>query len=205
MCKGTSSRPAATQDALLSEGAAPGATSVKRGARGGDSAPSGSEAPSFSPSLCALGEGLAFALSQMANRRKPLQVALLVIGIAALFLYPLMILWPAGFAWSPRQSEYEQMMVGIYGTLGVFLIWASRKPEAHLSLIWFTVWSSVVHGGIMAVQAIVYPNEHEHLIGDVPFLLVAAIVLAVLTPRGVTKGAMNLGESRKADTAKRAA
>lgn len=68
----------------------------------------------------------------------------------------------------------------------MFLLWASREPEAHLSLIWFTVWSSAVHGGIMAVQAIVDPAEHGHLPGDVAALFLVAMVLAVLTPRGVS-------------------
>ena len=75
------------------------------------------------------------------------------------------------------------MIVGIYATLGVFLIFAARDPLAHRSLIWFTVWSSVIHGGIMAVQALA-PNSHGHLVGDVPALLVVAIVLAMLMPRG---------------------
>ena len=104
-----------------------------------------------------------------------------------LLVYPLMKLWPSGWAWKPPQSEYEQMIVGIYATLGVFLIVASRKPEDHLSLIWFTVWSSLVHGGIMAVQALVYPGEHAHLVGDVPALFLIAAVLAILTPMGVTR------------------
>jgi hypothetical protein len=119
----------------------------------------------------------------MANRRKYLQIALLVFGIIALLLYPLMLFWPSGWAWTPGQHEYEQMMSGIYATLGVFLIWASREPEAHLTFIWFTVWSSVVHGGIMAIQSIVDHSERGHLIGDVPALFIVAIVLAVLTPR----------------------
>ena len=99
----------------------------------------------------------------MRDRRKYLQGALLVFGVIALLLYPLMLLWSSGWAWTPGQHEYEQMIIGIYATLGVFLIWASRDPEAHLSLIWFTVWSSVVHGGIMGVQAIVDPTERGHL------------------------------------------
>jgi hypothetical protein len=119
----------------------------------------------------------------MANRRKYLQVALFTFGIVALLLYPLMLFWPSGWAWMPGQHEYELMMVGIYATLGVFLIWASREPEAHLSLIWFAVWSSVVHGGVMAILAIVDHSERGHLIGDVPALFIGAIVLAVLTPR----------------------
>jgi len=123
----------------------------------------------------------------MPERNRLLRAALIVFGVAFLLVYPLMIVWPSGWAWQPSQHEYEQMIVGIYAMLGVFLIWASREPEAHLSLIWFTVWSSAVHGGIMAVQAIVDPAERGHLPGDVLALLLVAVVLAILTPRGVTR------------------
>jgi len=126
-------------------------------------------------------------------RRKKLRIALVAFGVAFLLVYPLMKFWPAGWAWQPSQHEYEQMIVGIYATLGIFLLWASREPEAHLSLIWFTVWSSAVHGGIMAVQAVVDPAERGHLPGDVAALLLVAVVLGVLTPRGgvarATRGA----------------
>ena len=119
----------------------------------------------------------------MADRDRLLRVALVVFGVAFLLVYPLMAIWPSGWTWQPSQHEYEQMIVGIYATLGVFLLRASRQPDAHLSLIWFTVWSSVVHGGIMAVQAVVDPAEHGHLPGDVAALFLVAIVLGVLTPR----------------------
>ncbi len=76
------------------------------------------------------------------------------------------------------------MIVGVYATLGVFLIIAARNPLDNLSLIWFTVWSSIVHGGIMAAQGLAYPENHGHLVGDVPALIVVAAVLAALTPRG---------------------
>jgi hypothetical protein len=128
----------------------------------------------------------------MDSRDRMLRVALVVFGVAFLLVYPLMRVWPSGWAWQPSQHEYEQMIVGIYATLGVFLIRASRQPEAHLSLIWFTVWSSAVHGGIMAVQAIVDPAEHGHLPGDVAALLLVAAVLGALTPRGVTTPARRL-------------
>jgi len=120
-----------------------------------------------------------------ADRIRWLRSALTVFGVTFLLVYPLMKIWPSGWAWQPGQHEYEQMIVGIYATLGLFLLWASRHPEAHLSLIWFTVWSSVVHGGIMAVQAVVDPAEHGHLPGDVAALFLVAIVLGALTPRGV--------------------
>jgi hypothetical protein len=120
-----------------------------------------------------------------ADRVKFLRIALIVFGlIFILGVYPLTILWPAGWAWHHTgQSLYLQMILGIYATLGVFLLIASRDPLANRSLIWFTVWSSVVHGGIMAAQSIVYPEHVGHLLGDVPALLIIAVVLAFLTPR----------------------
>jgi hypothetical protein len=114
-----------------------------------------------------------------------LRAALVLFGLIFLAgIYPLMVAWPAGWRWNPNQPEYEQMILGIYATLGVFLIIASRNPLQHRSLIWFTVWSSLVHGGIMAIQATNMPMEHGHLLGDVPALLLVAVVLAVLMPRG---------------------
>jgi hypothetical protein len=114
---------------------------------------------------------------------RSLRIALGATGVAFLLAYPLMHLWPSGWAWEPHHYEYEQMIAGIYATLGVFLIWAARAPEEHSSLIWFTVWSSVVHGGIMAVQALVDSGEHGHLVGDVPALFIVAAVLGYLMPR----------------------
>lgn len=119
------------------------------------------------------------------DRMKFLRVALIVFGLIFLVgVYPLTIVWPAGWAWhNTGQSLYLQMILGIYATLGVFLLIASRDPLANRSLIWFTVWSSVVHGGIMAAQSIVFPEHRGHLAGDVPALLIVAVVLAFLTPR----------------------
>jgi hypothetical protein len=88
------------------------------------------------------------------------------------------------------------MILGIYATLGVFLLLAARKPIEHLSLIWFTVWSSVVHGGIMLVQAVVYPEHRGHLFGDVPALLLIAVILALVTPRKAQISAPQPGEAR---------
>jgi hypothetical protein len=98
------------------------------------------------------------------------------------------MIWPSGWSWHSGQSHslphYLQMILGVCATLGVFLLMASRNPLEHLSLIWFTVWSSVVHAGIMAAQALANPEHLPHLWGDVPALLVVAAVLAFFTPRG---------------------
>jgi hypothetical protein len=116
---------------------------------------------------------------------KALRAVLVLVGLIFVFgIYPLMMFWPAGWRWIPNQPEYEQMILGIYITLGIFLLLAARAPRKHLSLIWFTVWSSAVHAAIMAWQAFQHVEEHGHFWGDIAALFLVAIVLAVLTPRG---------------------
>ena len=116
---------------------------------------------------------------------KYLRVALYVIGgLFIVGVYALMTIWPAGWGWEPRQPEYEQMIIGLYATLGVFLILAAKDPLAHRSLLWFTIWSSIVHGSIMLVQAILDETERANLIGDVPAVFLVALVLWILMPKG---------------------
>ena len=113
-----------------------------------------------------------------------LSAALTMFGIVALLLYPLAIVRPSGWAWhhgSPAANDYFMMIVGLYATLGVFLIWAARDPAAHLSLIRFTIWSSVVHAAVMAFEAVRTPMQRDHLYGDVPALVLAAVILGVLS------------------------
>jgi len=119
------------------------------------------------------------------HRLRYLRIALIVAGVMCFGLYPLMLLWPSGWSWHEGYSDYPLMIVGIYATLGVFLLVASKHPLEHLSLIWFTVWSSVVHGVIMTAQSFMHADHLGHLLGDVPALFVIAIVLALLTPRGM--------------------
>jgi hypothetical protein len=119
----------------------------------------------------------------MASPYRLLQIALVVFGAVMILLYPLALVWPSGWAWhsgAPHESQYFMMIVGIYATLGVFLINAARNPRAHLSLIWFTIWSSVVHAAIMAVQSFGHGDHLGHLWGDVPALILVAVVLSAL-------------------------
>jgi hypothetical protein len=117
------------------------------------------------------------------DKVKALRVALVAVGAIFIGAGVLLVLWPSGWRWQPHHLYYEEMILGIYATLGVFLLLAARDPLKHRSLIWFTVWSSVVHGGIMAAQALSAESHHGHLAGDVPALFIVAAVLAVLTRR----------------------
>ncbi len=129
-------------------------------------------------------------------RLRWLRIALLVSGVLCLAVWPLMLLWPSGWSWHPRGSHSEHMIVVVYAVLGVFLLRAVREPLRHRSLIWFTVWSSVAHGGLMAWQSLSDASEHGHMLGDVPALFIGAVVLGVLMPHG--SAAERLEQERKA-------
>ncbi len=118
-------------------------------------------------------------------RAELLKYALIVFGIIFCLIYPLSIVWPSGWAWhegAPYSNDYFMMIVGVYATLGIFLILASRDPDANRSLIMFTIVSSLVHAAIMAYQSLQMPEHMGHLYGDVPGLIAVAVVLYLLRP-----------------------
>lgn len=118
-----------------------------------------------------------------ADKEKYLKLALRLFGLVFLLVYPLGLIWPSGWIWHGGEGQYYfQMIVGIYFVLGIYLILAANNPSQHRSLISFTIWSSVVHAAIMAAQAFGDTSERGHLVGDVPALLLVAVVLWLLSP-----------------------
>lgn len=119
-------------------------------------------------------------------RLKYLIIALKVTGLGFILgIFVMMKIWPSAWVWTPQQAEYEQMIMGVYATLGVFLIRAARDPLANASLIGFTIWSSIVHGAIMLAQLIFDKTERLHLLGDVPALFLVAWLLWYLKPETI--------------------
>jgi hypothetical protein len=125
---------------------------------------------------------------QQQDKLKYLSIALYVFGITFIVGVPAMMMWiwPSGWGWTPAQPEYEQMIMGMYMTLGVFLVRAAKAPLANASLIWFPIWSSIVHAAIMLVQAMQDGTEKANLVGDIPALFLVAFVLWYLMPKKAT-------------------
>ena len=121
------------------------------------------------------------------SRNNPLlSIALIVFGAAFCLLYPMLVIWPSGWAWhqgSPASSDYFMMIAGVYVVLGVFMIRAARDPVANAPLVWFAVWSSVAHALVMTWESFRTPMMMGHLVGDIPFLLIIAAVLGILMQR----------------------
>lgn len=131
------------------------------------------------------------------TKDRMLKAALIAFGVIFCLAYPISIVWPSGWVWHNGQGQYYfQMICGIYAVLGIFLIIAARNPAAHRSLISFTIWSSLVHAGIMAAQAITDSRELGHLIGDVPALLFVAAALWALMRTGMKEPAQRTEAGR---------
>lgn len=109
------------------------------------------------------------------TRERALKVVLAVVGLffTAGALYGLT---------RPNIPIFPQMIAGLYGTLGIFLLLATRNPAANRSLIVFAVWVNLVHGAIMAAQSLRNAIPRSALLTDVLPIVVAAILLLVLLP-----------------------
>jgi hypothetical protein len=83
-----------------------------------------------------------------------------------------------GWKWEPYNPIYDEMIVSIYLAVGACSLAAVRDPLKHASFLWFVVWSSLTHGGVMIFHALREPMHNGHLIGDV-WILVGAIGLAL--------------------------
>ncbi|MAD67667.1 MAG: hypothetical protein CMK24_09335 [Porticoccaceae bacterium] len=112
------------------------------------------------------------------NNLSILSNTLRIFGLAFIFIIPIMKLdLFGGWAWSPAQWEYELMIQGIYMTLGIMMIISAKNPVKNSMFIWFVVWSSVVHAVIMAYQAAIAADEMGHFVGDIPVLIILALLL----------------------------
>ena len=122
-------------------------------------------------------QGISFLEGNM-NNLSILSNTLRIFGLAFIFIIPIMKLdLFGGWAWSPAQWEYELMIQGIYMTLGIMMIISAKNPVRNSMFIWFVVWSSVVHAVIMAYQAAIAADEMGHFIGDIPVLIILALLL----------------------------
>jgi drug/metabolite transporter superfamily protein YnfA len=106
------------------------------------------------------------------KRERTLKVVLVLVGLLFVAgIYPLIVML--------RQEPALAMMMSLYVTLGVFLLFASRNPSANRSLIAFTAWSSFAHAAVMAVQAyqnMIVPRE---LLGVAAFGIIGVALIAL--------------------------
>jgi hypothetical protein len=109
-------------------------------------------------------------------RERSLQILLVLSGLVCVAgLYPLGGALRDGAA--SGINRQDQMILGIYIALGVFLLIAARNPRENRSLILFAGWSTLAHDAVMIVQGIQYHDLRGDLLG---YSIVAVIGIAFI-------------------------
>jgi hypothetical protein len=113
-------------------------------------------------------------------RERALQILLVLSGLICVAgLYPLAGALRDGTA--STIARQDQMILGIYIALGVFLLMAARHPSEHRLFILFAGWSTLAHDAVMIVQGIQYHDIRGDAVGYT-IIGVVGIALIVLTP-----------------------
>ncbi|HZE79973.1 MAG TPA: DUF6632 domain-containing protein [Candidatus Polarisedimenticolia bacterium] len=112
-------------------------------------------------------------------RERALKIVLVLVGLLfCAALYPVI-----GGLRDPANSDTgDTMMMGIYASLGIFLLIAARNPAAHRSLIAFAAWSSLAHAAVMSALGFEMPSERTGFLTGSAVLVVIGIVLIALPP-----------------------
>ena len=114
-------------------------------------------------------------------------IAMIVTGFSFVVLYPeALARSAAGWVWDypSRSFPFEHMLLAVYVTLGLFLIWGARDPVRSLPLINFTIVSGVLHATAMFIDASRMPSMASHLTpsGDVVGTYLAPVILTLFHP-----------------------
>ena len=112
-------------------------------------------------------------------RERALQAVLVLVGL----LFSAAILPVIGGLRDPLNSDTgDTMMMGLYCTLGVFLLLAVRNPSANRSLIAFAAWSSFAHAAVMSTLGFEIPAQRSGFLGGSAVLVVIGVLLIALRP-----------------------
>jgi len=113
-------------------------------------------------------------------RQRALQITLVLVGL----LFSAAVLPVVGGLRDPAHSDTgDTMMMGLYCTLGIFLLIAARNPSAHRSLIAFAAWSSFAHAVVMSTQGFEIPSQRSGFLIGSAVLVVIGLALIVLAPQ----------------------
>ena len=114
-------------------------------------------------------------------RDRALRVVLVLAGLLFTALaYPLVAM---------GLDETLQMMLSLYVTMGIFLLIAARRPEAHRSLIAYAGWANLAHAAVMVVQSVHDVGERMHLLIGVTGFGIIGLALVALGPKGPVEAA----------------
>lgn len=114
------------------------------------------------------------------NRERTLKIILVVVGVAQFGGS----LWSFVNTWMrlPR-SIATPMLESVMMTLGVFLVLASRNPQAYRSVILYGGWANLAHATVMTAMAIPVATQRAELLIPAALAAVGGALLLIFAPR----------------------
>lgn len=106
-------------------------------------------------------------------------------------LFAMNYFYPHGFAWGieteTQWHPYVWMMFSLYLAWCYLLVREAKKPADAGLLFDFGIISSILHGLVMVVLAIMmWEHEMPHMWADIPMIFAVAYVLWLYHPKRVT-------------------
>ncbi len=127
-------------------------------------------------------------------RERGLKVVLVLVGLAFIAGAYLLLKSLLG-QWDMVPGD--QMILGIYVPMGVFLLLAARNPSANRTLILCVGWINLAHDAVMTVQWYQNPKGAPSDVLGLSILALISLALIVLAPpapkRETTSGAGEAG------------
>lgn len=140
---------------------------------------------------------------------KNASLAMKVVGWLCLVALPLSaVIYPPGVWWGGATPDicipvlvdhppspfhglhpYAFMLIAMYASYGFLMLRGAGKPLRNVALFDYGIYANLLHGGIMIPMAFIYPNEHAHLWGDIPFAALLVFICIKWHPRKVEQAA----------------
>lgn len=112
-------------------------------------------------------------------KERLLKIVLVLVGL----LFTAAIYPAIGGVLDPAHSDTgDTMMMGLYCTLGIFLLIAVWNPSAHRTLIAFAAWSSFAHAIVMSLLGLKIASERSGFLTGSAVLVAIGVTLIVLAP-----------------------
>ena len=128
--------------------------------------------------------------NEITRRALPLMIRLTAVGYLAFFVPDLILatthhidtlppLFARLFDWGEGGDAVAVMFATVYVVWALFLFAAASDPLANRLFLDFNLTANAAHFGVMAVMAVVMPDDHHHLTGVLALALLTTVPVAV--------------------------
>jgi hypothetical protein len=114
------------------------------------------------------------------------QIVLVIVGLLNVAQIYLLYMDLRHSSWLLEgKCECGPMFLSFFIPVGVFLLWAARRPREHRSMIALAACWNIFHGVVMGIQTVEVRIQggHRNFTDVVVVIVIGGVLLAVLPPK----------------------